>query len=194
MFTFILAAALVAAGSTDPAPPTTNTLPALPTTTTVAAPVDPLFPLAVGANGPAVAAVQARLGVTVDCDFGEQTAQAVNAWQTERTDLAESGQIRPADWVGLAVPITWGTDANSNGSIEPSESRRSTPCDGNVELPAAPVDRTDWKAASMTMAASLVCELTDDFTQDVYYSPNDDTIVVQGAWSEDNVAEGEGRW
>ena len=101
----------------------------------------------VGANGPAVAAVQARLGVTVDCDFGEQTAQAVNAWQTERTELAESSQIAPADWVGLAVPITWGTDANSNGSIEPSEV--TLVCDGNVELPDPPVDTTGWPESQL---------------------------------------------
>ena len=35
------------------------------------------FPIGVGAEGPAVAAVQGRLGITVDCDYGNQTRRAV---------------------------------------------------------------------------------------------------------------------
>jgi peptidoglycan hydrolase-like protein with peptidoglycan-binding domain len=179
--------ALLASGPNDPNAPASG-----PTTTVPAPPaVDPLFPISNGANGPAVAAIQGRLGITVDCDFGGQTAQAVNAWQTERTDLAETGQIGPADWVGLEVPITWGTDSNGNGSIEPSEV--TLVCDGNVELPAAPIDRTGWPTSSVALAAT-VCEIGVESGDApvAWYDPADDTVTIDGAWGEDhNTAEAE---
>jgi peptidoglycan hydrolase-like protein with peptidoglycan-binding domain len=65
--------------------------------------------------------IQQKLGLTVDCDFGGQTAQAVRDWQTERGDIAVTGQVGPEDWALLDIPIMWGNDANEDGAIAPSE-------------------------------------------------------------------------
>jgi peptidoglycan hydrolase-like protein with peptidoglycan-binding domain len=81
--------ARLASGPNDPNAPAAG-----PTTPVPAPPaVDPLFPISSGANGPAVAAVQGRLEISVDCNFGNQTAEAIRAWQTERCDLDVTGQI-----------------------------------------------------------------------------------------------------
>src|SRR4029077_4405781 len=84
--------------------------PAGTTTTTVAPVVDPLLPITVGSNGPAVAAVQGKLDITVDCDFGNQTEQAVKDWQTERGHVAVDGIVAQQVWDLLAIPSTWGMD------------------------------------------------------------------------------------
>jgi hypothetical protein len=78
--------------------------------------------------GPAVAAAQAVLqalnyGIgTVDCLFGDQTADAVHAFQRDR-GLEATGVIDQATWAALAesFPAGWGDDANGNDVIEPHE-------------------------------------------------------------------------
>ena len=172
---------LLALASAPPAEPTT-TMPAAGPTTTAPGPTttvsDPLFPIEVGATSPAVAAIQGRLGITVDCDFGNQTEQAVVDWQTERTDLPETGQIGLADWVGLEVPITWGEDANGNGAIEPSEV--TLVCDGNVELPHPTLDTTGWPDSPLAILSEScgVSSADPDGDSYVQYSPDDDSITV----------------
>ena len=106
-----------------------------------------------------MAAIQGRLDITVDCDFGNQTAEAIRAWQTERGDLAVTGQIGVDEWTLLDIPTTWGTDTNGNGTIEPSEV--TLVCDGNVELPAAPVDTTGWPDVDPGDAGE-VCGISSD--------------------------------
>jgi peptidoglycan hydrolase-like protein with peptidoglycan-binding domain len=175
---------LLALASAPPAEPTTTMPAAGPTTTapvTTTTVSDPLFPIEVGATSPAVAAIQGRLGITVDCDFGNQTEQAVVDWQTERTDLPETAQIGLADWVGLEVPITWGEDANDNGAIEPSEV--TLVCDGNVELPQ------DSPLAILAESCG-VSSADPDGDSYVQYSPDDDSITVARVQYElDDVAD-----
>ena len=72
---------------------------------------------------------------------------------------AVTGQIDAQSWALLDIPLTWGTDTNANGAIEPNEV--TLVCDGIVELPAAPVDRTDgrrppcrWRRRSVRSAWS----------------------------------------
>jgi hypothetical protein len=179
--------ALLASGPNGPNAPAAG-----PTTTVPAPPaVDPLFPISNGANGPAVAAIQGRLEISVDCDFGNQTAEAIRAWQTERGDLAVTGQIGVDEWNLLDIPTNWGTDTNDNGTIEPSEV--TLVCDGNVELPAAPIDRTGWPTSSVALAAT-VCEIGVESGDApvAWYDPADDTVTIDGAWGEDyNTAEAE---
>ena len=169
--------------------PTTTT----PSTAAGAVPatpaVDPLFPIIDGANGPAVAAIQGRLDISVDCDFGNQTAEAIRAWQTERGDLAVTGQIGADEWTLLDIPTTWGTDTNGNGTIEPSEV--TLVCDGNVELPAAPVDTTGWPDTALATLAE-VCGISSEAVGDSYvqYSPEDDSITASSVQPEDEAVEG----
>ena len=167
---------------TSPTPSVAGTVPAPPA-------VDPLFPISNGANGPAVAAIQGRLEITVDCDFGNQTSEAIRAWQTERGDLAVTGQIGVDEWNLLDIPTTWGTDTNGNGTIEPSEV--TLVCDGNVELPAAPVDTTGWPDTTLATLAE-VCGISSETVGDSYveYSPDDDSIIVSSVQPEDEAVEG----
>ena len=72
-------------------------------------------------NSPAVAAIQQKLGVPVNCNFDPRTAQAVRDWQTTRGDNAVTGQIGPDDWNLLDVPLEWGADSNADGAISPSD-------------------------------------------------------------------------
>ena len=162
------------------------------TTTTVAPVMDPLFPITVGSNGPAVAAVQGRLGITVDCDFGNQTANAVKDWQTERGDIAVTGIVTQQEWDLFAIPTTWGVDTNLNGKIEPSEV--TLVCDGDVELPAAPIDTSLWPDTPLAGVAEGCGIPEEDAGWVVSYSPDDDVISISGWDIEsvdfDNIAEG----
>lgn len=182
MHTFIIAlalplsalggGALVEAG----APPTTS-------------PVVSPYPIGVGASGPVVAAVQGRLGIAVDCDYGNQTSGAVEEWQAT-AGIPVTGTIDETAWALLAVPTTWGVDADASGTIEPSEV--TLVCDGDVELPPAPVDTTGWPDTPLALIAEL-CGVPDEWTHpdddqapDYRYSPTDDTVTVFGAGAEDS--------
>lgn len=157
-----------------------------------AAPVPP-YPIGAGASGPAVAAIQGRLGITVDCDFGNETRRAVEEWQTT-AGLAVTGAIDETAWVLLAVPATWGLDADANGTIEPSEV--TLVCDGDVELPPPPVDTTGWPDTPLAFIAEL-CSVSDEWAHpdddspDFRYSPADDSITIYGAGAEDHPEQGE---
>ena len=120
----------------DPAP--TTPAPTIPPTTAgvPAAAVTNVLPIEVGSTGPAVAAVQARIGVGVDCDFGNQTSEAVENWQREH-GLPVTGSITATDWTALEVPGLWGNDTNGNGQIDETE-EITLACDGEVELPVWP--------------------------------------------------------
>jgi hypothetical protein len=119
----IAAVALAAVALVATAPPDDPTTEA-PTTTTVALTttvgIDTMFPISVGADDPAVAAIQTTLDITIDCDYGPHTEQAVTDWQKEH-DLAVTGEVGLNEWNLLAIPYTWGTDTNGNGTIDPSE-------------------------------------------------------------------------
>jgi hypothetical protein len=160
-----------------------------PSTTAAVIVGDPLFPIAEGANGPAVAVIQQKLGITVDCDFGGQTAQAVRDWQTERGDIAVTGQIGPEDWHLLDVPIVWGDDANEDGAIAPSEI--DIDCADPV-FPPEPVFHEDWPTTDTGLAAQM-CALTDQVGDDpiAYYDAADDTITITGADGDDFGAAGD---
>lgn len=107
----------------------------LPATQVVSAPIG--FPIEVGSNGPAVAAVQARVGANVDCAYGDQTRRAVEAWQRNH-ERPVTGIIDLWDWSLLEVPALWGNDADGNGLIGPLE-EITLVCGGDVELPAWPL-------------------------------------------------------
>jgi hypothetical protein len=155
-------------------------------------PVVPL-PIGVGAEGPAVAAIQGRLGITVDCDYGDQTRRAVEEWQTT-AGIAVTGNVDEAAWALLAVPTTWGADADANGTIDPAEV--TLVCDGDVELPPPPVDTTGWPDTMLALVAE-VCSIPDEFVHpdddspDFRYSPTDDSITIFGAGAEDYPERGE---
>jgi peptidoglycan hydrolase-like protein with peptidoglycan-binding domain len=185
---------LVCDGAVElPEAPPTPTTAAGPTTTVLAA--DPLFPVAPGANGAVVAAIQGRLGIGVDCAFGGQTRRAIEQWQAT-AGLPVTGTIDLASWERLAVPSTWGDDANGNGTIEPSEV--NLVCDGAVELPAAPpppVDTSDWPETQLS-AVAATCSIPDEFQYagdggpDVRYDPEQDMITVIGAGAADSPERG----
>lgn len=159
--------------------------------TTAAAPVP--YPIGVGASGPVVAAIQGRLDITVDCDYGNQTRQAVEEWQTA-AGIPVTGVIDEAAWVLLAVPTTWGLDADASGTIEPGEV--TLVCDGDVELPAPPVDTTGWPDTPLAFVAEL-CSVPDEWSHpdddlpDFRYSPTDDSLTIYGAGAEDHPDRGE---
>jgi hypothetical protein len=146
-------------------------------------PSDPLFPLTEGSQSPAVAVVQQKLGVTVDCNFGGQTAQAVRNWQAERGDLEVTGQVGPNEWHLFDVAVTWGDDANDNGVIEPSEV--NIDCADPYFRPE-PVFHEDWPLTSTGLAAQI-CALSDEIADDsaAHYDPLDDTITISGTDGED---------
>jgi peptidoglycan hydrolase-like protein with peptidoglycan-binding domain len=176
---FVAAPGVALAATSTTEPPTTTT--ALPD------PNDPLFPLTEGSQGPAVAVVQQKLGITVDCDFGGQTAQAVRTWQTERGDLEVTGQIGPKDWQLLDIPIVWGDDANDNGALAPSEV--DIDCADPV-FPPEPVFHEDWPTSDTGLAAQM-CALGTEFSEPgAFYDPIDDTITISGAGGEDYGAAG----
>lgn len=156
-------------------------------------PPDDPYPIAAGASGPAVAAIQGRLGITVDCDFGNQTARAVEEWQ-ESAGLEVSGAVDELAWALLDVPTTWGLDADASGTIEPGEV--TLVCDGDVELPPPPVDTTGWPDTELALVAEI-CGVPDEWSHpdddspDYRYSPSDDSITVYGAGAEDYPAQGE---
>ena len=171
----------------EPAEPTTTVA---PTTSAAHDPCDATaVPIGSCANGPAVAAIQGRLNITVDCDFGGQTERAVRDWQAE-SGQPVTGVIDAGGWALLAVPTTWGDDANGNGTIEPSEV--TLVCDGDVELPPPPVDTTGWPNTTLAMVAEI-CGVSDEWTDpqdneapDYRYSPTEDTITIFGAGAEDH--------
>ena len=136
-----------------------------------------------------MAAIQGRLEITVDCDFGNQTAEAIRDWQTERGDVAVTGQIGVDEWNLLDIPTTWGTDTNGNSTIEPSEV--TLVCAGNVELPAAPVDTTGWPDTALATLAEA-CGISSAAVGDSYvqYSPEDDSITISSVQPEDDTVEG----
>jgi peptidoglycan endopeptidase LytE len=78
--------------------------------------------------GPPIAALQSVLQAleyeigTVDCLFGDQTHDAVRAFQTDQ-ELTVSGEVDEETWAALEESFLpgWGTDTNGNGSIEPNE-------------------------------------------------------------------------
>lgn len=172
-----LGGAAVASAAT--APPTTS-------------PVPP-YPIGAGASGPVVAAIQGRLGITVDCDYGNQTRRAVEEWQTSAA-IPVTGAIDELAWALLAVPTTWGVDADASGTIEPAEV--TLVCDGDVELPPPPVDTTGWPDTPLALIAEL-CSVPDEWAHpdddspDFRYSPTDDSLTVYGAGAEDFPAQGE---
>ena len=157
---------------------------------------DSLLPVEVGANGPVVAAIQGRVGIAADCDFGNQTRRAVERWQ-ETAGIPVTGTIDLRAWELLDVPTTWGDDANGNGTIEPSEV--SLVCDGDVELPLPPpplLDTTDWPETVLASVAET-CSIPDEFSYsgdggpDVRYNPDEDMITIIGAGSADDPARGD---
>ena len=160
---------------------------------------DPLFPVERGATGPVVAAVQARIGVAVDCAFGNQTRRAVEQWQ-QTAGIPVTGTIDLQAWELLGVPTSWGDDANGNGRIEPSEV--NLVCDGVVELPPPPpptpvvVDTTDWPDTALASVAET-CSIPDEFRYsgdggpDVRYDPDEDLITIIGAAATDSPERGE---
>jgi hypothetical protein len=157
---------------------------------------DPLLPVEPGATGPVVAAIQGRIGVAVDCDFGNQTRSAVEQWQAT-AGIPVTGTIDLPAWELLEVPMTWGDDANGNGTIEPSEV--SLVCDGAVELPPVPpppLDTTGWPETELATVAAT-CSIPDEFGYsgdggpDVRYNPDEDMISIIGAGSADDPERGD---
>ncbi len=59
---------------------------------------------------------------TVDCLFGDQTLDAVRAFQADE-ELTVSGEVDEDTWAALEETFLpdFGTDTNGNGSIEPNE-------------------------------------------------------------------------
>jgi peptidoglycan hydrolase-like protein with peptidoglycan-binding domain len=177
---------------TSPAPTTGTTTTPGPATTVPGS--SSLLPVELGASGPVVAAIQGRLGVAVDCNFGDQTRRAVELWQ-ETAGIPVTGTIDNPAWELLEVPTTWGDDANGNGTIEPSEV--SLVCDGDVELPPAPpapVDTSDWPETVLASVAET-CSIPDEFRYgdegpDVRYNPDDDMITIIGAGAPDDPERG----
>jgi peptidoglycan hydrolase-like protein with peptidoglycan-binding domain len=154
------------------------------------------LPAELGASGPVVAAIQGRVGVAVDCAFGNQTRRAVELWQ-ETAGIPVTGTIDLAAWDLLDIPTTWGDDANDNGTIEPSEV--SLVCDGDVALPPpAPVvvDATDWPETVLASVAET-CSIPDEFVYsgnagpDVRYDPDEDMITILGAGATADPERGE---
>jgi hypothetical protein len=185
----LVVAPSLASAQEVPVEPTTTTANGTPTTVAPSTVADPMFPIAEGANSPAVAVIQQKLGITVDCDFGGQTAQSVRDWQTQRGDIAVTGEIGPQDWDLLDVPIVWGDDANEDGAIAPSEV--DIDC-ADPNFPPEPVMHADWPMTDTGFAAQM-CALTDQGGDDptAYYTPADDTITVSGADVEDFGAAGD---
>jgi peptidoglycan hydrolase-like protein with peptidoglycan-binding domain len=186
----------VAPTTATPTPTTVAPATAAPTTaapTTTVPGSDPLLPVEVGADGPVVAAIQGRLGVSVDCDFGDQTRRAVEEWQ-ETAGIPVTGTIDEVAWQLLDVPTTWGDDVNGDGKIEPSEV--SLVCDGAVELPPPPVDTTGWPDTVLARVAEA-CSVPDEYTYpndegpDVRYSPDEDTITIIEADANDYPQRGD---
>jgi peptidoglycan hydrolase-like protein with peptidoglycan-binding domain len=101
----MLAAQRAAAASTPPSGTPSGTSSGGSTSATPAAPAGlgsyPGRPLASGASGAAVAAVQRVLGLTADARFGPLTRSAVSAFQTRR-GLAVTGVVDAATWAALA--------------------------------------------------------------------------------------------
>lgn len=138
-------------------------------------------------------AIQGRLGTTVDCDFGNQTRSAIEEWQST-AGIPVTGSIDQAAWDLLAVPTTWGDDANGNVKIDPDEV--TLVCDGDVELPPPPVDTTGWPDTTLALVAEL-CSIADEFTYpndegpDFRYNPFEDTITIIGASADDYPERGD---
>lgn len=105
--------------STTTSSTTTTTRPTAPSACPDGYNANSRYPLRLCNRGPAVALVQARLGVNADGFFGPSTRQAVRDFQGAN-GLAVDGLVGPDTWSALGLNAA-GTDGDNDGLIDPDE-------------------------------------------------------------------------